>query len=199
MIPCCAAEQLPQPTSAEALQLQRGWGLKIKLTHIEELWMGRLGLNFWKEYKWLQVCQLLLHPSVTEYSTAQGNGAWLGTVCAAWWGTVLLFVSNGYFHGKTVFSCNFTSALCRVSSYLFFIPKEKAEFQGFFFAYSLKSFGNNYGKKKATAVKSNAASELVGSLLALQATSAVTEHGELGQELGQQGSKVEPSKINPKP
>jgi len=54
-------------------------------------------------------------------------------------------------------------------------------------------------KKKATAVKSNAASELVGSLLALQATSAVTEHGELGQELGQQGSKVEPSKINPKP
>lgn len=133
MIPCCAAEQLPQPTSAEALQLQRGWGLKIKLTHIEELWMGRLGLNFWKEYKWLQVCQLLLHPSVTEYSTAQGNGAWLGTVCAARWGTVLLFVSNGYFHGKTVFSCNFTSALCRVSSYLFFIPKEKAEFQGFFF------------------------------------------------------------------
>lgn len=53
-------------------------------------------------------------------------------------------------------------------------------------------------KKKVTAVKSNAASELVGSLWALQATSAVTEHGELGQELGQQGSKVEPSKINPK-
>lgn len=77
--------------------------------------------------------------------------------------------------------------------------KRKHNFRVFFFAYSLKSFGNNYGKKKATAVKSNAASELVGSLLALQATSAVTEHGELGQELGQQGSKVEPSKINPKP
>lgn len=93
--------------------------------------MGKLSLNFWKEYKWLQVCQLLLLPSVTEYSTVQGNGGWLGTVCAAWWGTVLPFVSSSYFHGKTVFSCNFTSTLAELPYICFSFLKKKQKFRIF--------------------------------------------------------------------
>lgn len=77
---------------------------------------GQTQSEFWKRAKWLQVCQLLLHPclllNIILYSETEEQFVLPDE------GATLLFVSNSYFHGKTVFSCNSTSISCRTSVFV---------------------------------------------------------------------------------
>lgn len=61
---------------------------------------GQTQSEFWKRAKWLQVCQLLLHPclllNIILYSETEEQFVLPDE------GATLLFVSNSYFHGKTV-------------------------------------------------------------------------------------------------